>query len=193
MSFHNSCVNWCQAHCPILWSNTFVFCKCHPLKHYWIKCWCKYSNRYPCEHYHKSIENLHPSCTFVIFNRKTKQVSLSPVQLTFQSDEFHSRVWAIIWSLFDQKLSFFLICRIFYGLICQGYNGILESPTGTGKTLCLLCSSLAWLEDKKAQIHSQRWKLAQTEPGGGVLDQFKEQLAQQLDEAAGTWSGEFCK
>ncbi|MGH0156996.1 UNVERIFIED_CONTAM: hypothetical protein FKN15_032929 [Acipenser sinensis] len=35
-------------------------------------------------------------------------------------------------------------------------NGVLESPTGTGKTLCLLCSTLAWRDHFKDTISARK-------------------------------------
>lgn len=51
---------------------------------------------------------------------------------------------------------FFFFFYFFYFSSIQKVNGILESPTGTGKTLCLLCSTLAWREHFKDTISARK-------------------------------------
>ena len=46
-----------------------------------------------------------------------------------------------------------------YSCLDQGHIGIFESPTGTGKSLSLICGALRWLKDYQEKQRLELEKL----------------------------------
>lgn len=65
-----------------------------------------------------------------------------------------------------------------YRTLEEGGIGLFESPTGTGKTLSLICSALQWLEDKRSQQQQATQEQAASPEADGSQEEMPDWMLQ---------------